>query len=78
MKYILNFRHSGLVTKNMKKSLKFYNKILGFKIIRKTIEDKKYIEKLLNIDDGNLTHYKLGYKNIPFLELLEFKKKKQK
>ena len=75
MKYILNFRHSGLVTKNMKKSLRFYNKILGFKIIRKTVEDKKYIEKLLKINDGNLTHYKLGYKNNPFLELLEFKKK---
>ena len=74
---IINFRHSGLVTQNIKKSLRFYNKILGLRIIKKSNEEKQYIEKLLKIKDGNLTTYKLGIKSKIFLELLDFKKKKK-
>ena len=75
---IINFRHSGLVTQNIKESLRFYNKVLGLRIIKKSNEEKQYIEKLLKIKDGNLTTYKPGIKSKIFLELLDFKKKEKK
>lgn len=47
-----NIRHTGIVTKNIQKSLKFWRDLVGFKII----SDK--------IERGNLIDAVLGYKNI--------------
>ena len=34
----LNVRHVGIVTNNLKKSINFYSKILGFKIVKQMNE----------------------------------------
>ena len=73
MKEILNFRHVGLVTPNIDRSLNFYLKTLNFKLIKKKIENRKLIKKLLRVKDGNLTTYKIGLNKKIILELLDFK-----
>ena len=73
MRKILNFRHAGIVTPNIKKSLNFYLDILNFKLIKKKIEDRKLIKKLLKVKDGNLTTYKIGLNKKIIIELLDFK-----
>ena len=77
MKEILNFRHVGLVTPNIDRSLNFYLKILNFKLIKKKIENRKLIKKLLRVKDGNLTTYKIGLNKKIILELLDFKIKRK-
>lgn len=77
MKEILNFRHVGLVTPNIDRSLNFYLKTLNFKLIKKKIENRKLIKKLLRVKDGNLTTYKIGLNKKIILELLDFKIKRK-
>jgi hypothetical protein len=72
---IINYRHTGVVAKNIKKSLFFYKNLLNLKLIKKTIENKKIIQKLLNIKISKLTTYKLGYNNSKIIiEILHFNK----
>ena len=75
---IQNFRHSGIVTKDLKKSLWFYKELLGLKIIKKTKEDKKIMSKILGINDCDLTTIKLGIGKQIIIELLYFSKINQK
>ena len=75
---IKNYRHCGIVTKNLNKSLWFYKELLGLKIIKKMKEDKKLMLKLLKVKNCNLTTIKLGIKKKIILELLYFKNLNQK
>jgi hypothetical protein len=71
---IINYRHTGVVAKNIKKSLFFYKNLLNLKLIKKSIENKKIIQKLLNIKISKLTTYKLGYNSKIIIEILHFNK----
>ena len=75
---IKNFRHAGIVTKNLEKSLFFYNKILDLEIIKIIEEDSSLMSEVLKINNCQLKTIKLGKKNKIFLELLSFKNLKQK
>ena len=71
---IKNFRHSGIVTKDLNQSLFFYNKLLKLEIIKVTEEDTITMTNLLSIQNCKLKTIKLGLKNKIFLELLHFDK----
>lgn len=71
---IQNFRHSGIVTRNLKKSLKFYIDILGFKIIKKVDENEKIMKEVLGLKKCKLTTIKIGINKKIYIELLHFKK----
>ena len=45
----LNVRHVGIVTKNLKSSIKFYKDILGFQIIKKMEETDPSLSQLMDL-----------------------------
>ena len=57
-----NFRHSGIVTKDLNKSLLFYNKLLKLKIIKVIDEDSDTMTSLLKVKNCRLKTIKLGLK----------------
>ena len=67
----MKFRHIGIVPINIKNSLNFYMK-LGFVIIKEQIEERHYINNLLNINAKRVKTYKLGFNGCIILELLEY------
>ena len=44
---MVKIRHTGLVTKDLKKSLLFWNKYLGFKILKDINEKGNLIDKIM-------------------------------
>ena len=71
-------RHSGIVVKNMRKSLIFWNNILKFKIVKKSLEYGPAIDKLLGFKNVKIRTIKLCDKNKFIIELIEFLKPKAK
>ena len=79
MKIVKNFRHIGIVTDNLNKSIKFYQNILGLKPKIIMNEKGKITEKIINLKKANLKTVKLiNKKNQPLIELLYFKNKNVK
>lgn len=76
--YIKSFRHTGIVTTNLKESLNFYIKILGLKKLKTCIENEKLMQKILSLKKCKLKTVKIGIKNQIYLELLYFKNFNQK
>ena len=74
-KNYIKFRHAGLVTNNIKKSLFFYQKLIGLKIIKQKIENSINMQNILGKKFKYLKTYKLGYDQKVILEILDFKKK---
>ena len=66
-------RHTGLVTKNIKKSLLFWTKYLNFEIHKEMNEEGDLIDKIMLYKDVKLKTFKLKDKNNNLLELLYFK-----
>ena len=48
----LNVRHVGIVTNDLKKSINFYTKILGFKIVRPMNETDPSLSNLMSLKKG--------------------------
>ena len=71
-------RHTGLVTNNLKKSLFFWNKILKFKIKKKTIESGSLIDKIMEYNKVRVETVKLSDNSGMILELLYFKNSPKK
>lgn len=71
---IINIRHTGLVVFNLDRALFFWVDLLGFKILKKTIESGDYIDAILGLKNVNVTTVKLESpdKNNSQLELLHF------
>jgi hypothetical protein len=72
----MKIRHIGIVTINIKKSLKFWKKYFGFKIIKDLNEEGNVIDKLLGYRNSKIRSVKLKNRVGMFLELLEMKKPK--
>ena len=66
-------RHTGLVTKNIKKSLLFWTKYLKFKIHKEMNEDGELIDNIMLYKNVKLRTFKLKDNNNNLLELLYFK-----
>ena len=70
---MIAIRHTGLVTRDIKKSLKFWNKYLKFRIYKEMDESGKLIDKIMLYKKVRVKTYKLADKNNFLLELLYFK-----
>jgi len=66
---IKDFRHTCIVIKNLKRSLKFYRDILGLKVEKILNVEGKYPETVLGIKKVKLSYVKMKGCNFPFLEL---------
>ena len=69
---ITNYRHTGLVVKNLERSRKFYCKLLNFKVIQNIIEEGDYFNKLINEKGLRAKVIKARLPDDVVLELLEF------
>ncbi len=74
----LNVRHVGIVTKNLKSSIKFYKDILGFKIVKKMEETDPSLSKLMDLKKVKVTTVKMLSKQNGMVELLSWKSPKTK
>ena len=74
-----NIRHTGIVVKNLKKSLFFYKNILGFKVQKRMIEEGRATDKLSNLKKTKVETLKMvvGKQN-HMIELLYFHSHKRK
>ena len=67
------YRHTGIVVKDLRKSLKFWCDTLGFRIQNQVEEKGKYIDLMMGLDNVEVTTAKLSDTNGNLIELLEFK-----
>ena len=69
---IKNIRHIGIVVDDIDISLDFYQRLLGFSVIKKEHEDMEFINKILNIENVEITTIKMISKDGQMIELLSF------
>ena len=66
-------RHTGIVTKNLRKSLTFWQSYFGFKKIKDDIEFGNTIDKVLGYKNIEVRTIKLKDSSGSLIELLTFK-----
>lgn len=69
---VIGYRHTGIITNNIKESLYFYNSILGLEVIQEFTDDSEYINKITGIKNGVAHFIKLKAKDGTVIELLEY------
>ena len=69
---VIGYRHTGIITKNIKESLYFYHDILGLEIIQEFTDDSEYINKITGIENGIAHFIKLKATDGTVIELLEY------
>ncbi|MBU2044101.1 MAG: VOC family protein [Candidatus Omnitrophica bacterium] len=69
---VKNIRHTGIVVKNLEKSLAFYRDLLGFKVERQMEEKGGYIDKVLALEGVSVTTVKMKAPDGEMIELLEY------
>jgi len=68
----LNIRHTGLVVRDLKQSLHFYQDILGLSVWKRAREEGPFIEKLVGIPGVSLEWIKLKTGDDSLVELLQY------
>ena len=69
---VTGFRHTGIIVKDMSKSLTFYKDFLGLKVTQEFHDDSEYINKITGIVNGSAHFIKLKMPDGSILELLEY------
>tara|TARA_B100000780_G_scaffold21785_1_gene14020 strand:- start:1258 stop:1533 length:276 start_codon:yes stop_codon:yes gene_type:complete len=69
---MINIRHTGIVTNDLKKSLIFWQKIIGFKIVNSLVEKGDLLDKVLGYKNVNVRTIKLKDTKNNLIELLYF------
>ena len=69
---VLGYRHTGIIVKNMRKSIHFYRDLLGLEVIQDFNDDSEYINKITGIRNGAAHFIKLKMQVGSVLELLEY------
>ena len=67
-----NIRHTGLVIRDVKESLFFYTKLLGFKIEKDQLETGGYIDTFLGMKNVSVRTIKMSLGPGSMIELLYF------
>ena len=70
---MIKIRHTGIVTKDLKKSLLFWNKYLGFKILKDVKEKGNLIDRIMLYKKVKVRTIKLKDKSGGLIEILYFK-----
>ena len=69
---ILATRHTGLVVRNLERSLAFYCGMLGLEVWRQATEEGEYIDKVVGIPNVRLEWVKLRAPDGSVVELLQY------
>lgn len=69
---IENIRHTGIVVKDLEKSLHFYRDLLGFQITKQMKESGKYLETILGLEGVKVTTVKMAAPDKQMIELLKY------
>lgn len=69
---VVGYRHTGIIVKDMKKSLEFYRDFLGLKVIQEFTDNSEYINEITGIENGVANFIKLKILDGSVLELLEY------
>ena len=72
MKIVKGYRHTGIICKDIKKSLYFYRDLLGLEIIQDFWDDSEYINTITSINDANVHMIKLKAEDGTVIELLDY------
>ena len=70
---VIGYRHTGIIVKDMKKSLHFYRDILGLKVIQDFSDSSEYINKITGIKNADVHMIKLKAEDETVLEILEYR-----
>ena len=70
---VIGYRHTGIIVKDMKKSLHFYKDILGLKVIQDFSDSSDYINKITGIKNADVHMIKLKAEDETVLEILEYR-----
>ena len=70
---VKGYRHTGIIVKDMKKSLHFYRDILGLKVIQDFSDSSEYINKITGIKNADVHMIKLKAQDGTILEILEYR-----
>ena len=69
---VIGYRHTGIIVKDMAKSLHFYRDILGLLVIQDYYDDSPYINKITGLTNANVHMIKLKAEDGTVTELLEY------
>tara|TARA_Y100000589_G_C27009713_1_gene570327 strand:- start:103 stop:540 length:438 start_codon:yes stop_codon:yes gene_type:complete len=69
---VIGYRHTGIIVKDMNKSLEFYRDFLGLEVIQEFTDKSDYINKITGITNGSAHFIKLKMNDGTVLELLEY------
>ena len=69
----IGYRHTGIICKNINKSLLFYKNFLGLELIQEFTDKSKYINEITNLKNAIVHFYKLSTLDGSVIELLEYK-----
>ena len=69
---VIGYRHTGIITKDINKSLNFYQNILGFEVIQEFTDTSDYINEITGLKGAKAHFIKLKAKDETVLELLEY------
>ena len=69
---VVGYRHTGIIVKDMKKSLHFYRDILELTVFQDYYDDSPFINKITALTNANVHMVKLKAKDGTVTELLEY------
>ena len=72
MAIVKGFRHTGIICKDISKSLEFYKDYLGLTVIQDFWDDSEYINKITGVSNANVHMIKLKADDGTILELLDY------
>ena len=69
---VIGYRHTGIICRDIKKSLYFYKNLLGLKVVQEFWDDTDYINKVSGLKKARVHFIKLKMKSGEILELLRY------
>jgi catechol 2,3-dioxygenase-like lactoylglutathione lyase family enzyme len=72
MKIVKGYRHTGIICKDLQKSLIFYQDFLGLEVIQDFWDDSDYMNKITGIENANTHMIKLKADDGTVVELLDY------
>lgn len=69
---VAGYRHTGIIVKNMEKSLHFYRDLLGLEVLQDFIDDSDYINTITGLKGAKVHMIKMKAPDGTVLEILEY------
>jgi len=70
--FVIGYRHTGIIVKNLEATLEFYIDILGLEVIQDFWDSSPYINEITGLQGANIHMVKLMAKDGTVLELLDY------